>query len=80
MEPWMHHLAKVYAACRAVHAEDIALVVVDLDGTLLDAPNLGTVDSETAWSREWVLAAHRPYRSVMDIIRWFDAQLRPPSR
>ena len=74
MEPWMHHLAKVYAACRAVHAEDVALVVVDIDGTLLDAPDIGTVDSDTASSREWVLAAHHPYRGVIDIVRWFDAQ------
>jgi hypothetical protein len=31
---------------------------------------------ERRWSRESVLAAHRPYQGVLDIIRWFQLQPR----
>ncbi|HEX6420111.1 MAG TPA: hypothetical protein VFZ77_16540 [Acidimicrobiales bacterium] len=59
MADWTRDLATAYATCRGAHPEDRALVVCDLDGTVLERQGSGPP---------------RASRGVLDALRWFHAQ------
>jgi hypothetical protein len=68
---------------RTIGVDDIDVHEVDVD-TLLGRCDLTPLERESVlafynehlWSQDGMLAAHRPYRGVMEVIRWFQLQPR----
>src|SRR5215213_2409691 len=86
----MRRLAAHYDRFRSEYPEDQLLIVFDIDVTVhenqvdqllrdmaLPAPVAERAYRwyvEQRWQPEAVLAAHRPYQGVLDVIRWFQIQ------
>lgn len=85
----IHHTLLEYDRCtgteyfRLLEIDDITVHEAEVDALLHqlgipDAlrPGIAAFYANTIWSCESLLAAHRPYQGVLEVIRWFQLQPR----